>query len=277
MGTPEIIFLLLTPVTYLFMATIERARPGRDFPPRKGWQWIGVAFLLASMGIGNALPLFLPLDWMAEHRWFDGTRLGVVGGAIVGFVSIELVVYVWHRSAHAFAPMWRTFHQIHHSPLRVDIPGALLFHPLETIAYTLISLFITVIAIGLDPLAAAIAGYVYTFYAFFQHWNIRTPQWLGYFIQRPESHCEHHRMGVHYFNFSDLPLWDIVFGTFRNPAEYVGECGFEGGRDRRLMAMIAFQDVNSTPYGPGSRGVRPENTRRGEPESVIEARSPGTS
>ena len=260
MGVLEITFLLLTPAIYFAMLAVELIWPARLFPQRPGWQWIGIAFLLLSMTIGNALPLFLPLDWMAEHRWIDGTGLGVIGGAIVGFVVLELGVYLWHRSAHSFDLMWRGFHQIHHSPKRVDIPGALLFHPLETVAYTLIPLFATVIVLGLDPLAAAITGCLFTFYGLFQHWNIRTPQWLGYFIQRPESHCVHHRTGVHYYNFADLPLWDIVFGTFRNPKQYLGDCGFEGGREGLTGAMLAFQDVNASLYGPGSRGVRPASS-----------------
>lgn len=266
MDAVELTFLLLTPATYFVMLAVEFVAPARRFPPRPGWQWIGIAFLLLSMAIGNALPLFLPVDWMAEHRWYDGTGLGVVGGAIVGFVVLELAVYAWHRSVHTFGPMWRAFHQIHHSPQRVDIPGALLFHPLETAAYTLIPLFVTVIVLGLDPLAAALTGYLFTFYGLFQHWNIRTPQWLGYFIQRPESHCVHHRMGVHFYNFSDLPLWDIVFGTFRNPKQYLGACGFEGGGDRRMGAMLAFEDVNASLYGPGSRGVR---STVGDSESAV--------
>jgi sterol desaturase/sphingolipid hydroxylase (fatty acid hydroxylase superfamily) len=257
MDAVELTFLLLIPATYFAMLAVEFVAPARNFPPRPGWQWIGIAFLLLSMAIGNALPLFLPVDWMAEHRWYDGTGLGVVGGAIVGFVVLELAVYAWHRSVHTFGPMWRAFHQIHHGPLRVDIPGALVFHPLESAAYTLIPLFVTVIVLGLDPLAAAITGYLFAFYGLFQHWNIRTPQWLGYIIQRPESHCVHHRMGVHFYNFADLPVWDIVFGTFRNPKQYAGKCGFDGGGDRRMGAMLAFEDVNAGLYGPGSRGVRP--------------------
>lgn len=257
MGPVELFFLLFTPGLYLTMLAVENAWPGRIFPTRAGWQWIGLAFLLVSMAIGNVLPLYLPLDWMAEHRWMDGTGLGVVGGAIVGFVVLELAVYVWHRSVHTSSLMWRMFHQIHHSPLRVDIPGSLLFHPLESVAYTLMPLFVTVIVLGLDPMAAAITGCIFGFYSMFQHWNIRTPRWLGYLIQRPESHSEHHRLGVHFYNFSDLPLWDIVFGTFRNPEVFTGDCGFEDGRDQRLGAMLAFQDVNSEPYGSGNKGVRP--------------------
>ena len=257
MDAVGLLFLSLTPATYFAMLAAERAWPARSFPARSGWQWLGIAFLVLSMAIGTALPLYLPVDWMAEHRLVDGTSLGVIGGAIVGFVVLELAVYAWHRSAHTFGFMWRTFHQIHHGPQRVDIPGALLFHPLETAAYTVIPLVVTVIVLGLDPLAAAITGYLLAFAGLFQHWNVRTPQWVGYVVQRPESHCVHHRKGMHYYNFSDLPLWDILFGTFRNPKQFLGECGFEDGPDRRLGAMLAFDDVNAPLYGPGSRGARP--------------------
>jgi sterol desaturase/sphingolipid hydroxylase (fatty acid hydroxylase superfamily) len=243
------------------MLVVERLRPARSFPSRSGWQWLGIAFLVLAMAIGTALPLYLPVDWMAEHRWLDGTKLGVVGGAIVGFVVLELAIYGWHRADHTFDVMWRAFHQVHHSPQRIDIPGAVLAHPLESAVYTLIPLAVTVIVLGLDPLAAAIVGYLFTFASMFQHWNVRTPQWLGYVIQRPESHCVHHRKGVHYYNFSDLPLWDILFGTFRNPKQYLGECGFEGGADRRVGSMLAFVDVNAPLYGPDSRGARPGGER----------------
>src|SRR5438876_6859195 len=153
--------------------------------------------------------------------------------------------------------MWRTFHQIHHSPQRVDMSGAALFHPLETAVFLLISTLTTTLLLGLEPVAAALAGYIAAFYGYFQHWNVRTPQWLGYLIQRPESHCVHHRLGVHYYNFADFPPWDILFGTFRNPREFHGECGFEKDGDRRLGAMLAFADVNAPIYGGNNRGVKP--------------------
>ena len=53
--------------------------------------------------------------------------------------------------------------------------------------------------------------------AAFQHANLRTPRWLGYLIQRPESHSVHHARGVHAFNYCDFPLIDMLFGTLRNP------------------------------------------------------------
>jgi len=116
---------------------------------------------------------------------------------------------------------------------------------------------VTVVALGLDPLAAALVGYLVAFHGIFQHWNVRTPRWLGYLIQRPEAHCVHHRQGVHAYNYSDFPLWDLAFGSWRNPREFRGECGFESPADRRLPDMLAWRDVNRDGYGAANRGARP--------------------
>ena len=236
-------------LTYFVFLVTEKLWPARSFPQRRGWQWLGLVFLALIGTISTVVPLLIPGDWLAAHRWLDGTRLGVVGGTIVGFVVAEGVVYGYHRTAHRVGFMWRALHQVHHSPRRVDIPGSVLFHPLEILVQTLLQLFVTVIVLGLEPLAAALVGYLIAFYSYFQHWNVRTPQWLGYIIQRPESHCVHHRLGVHYYNFADLPLWDILFGTFRNPATFMGEAGFWDGASASVGAMLLGRDV-STPSEP---------------------------
>ena len=188
MNTVDIVGLLV-PVTYFVFLVTERLWPAREFPPRKGWHWIGMGFLVMVMTISTVVPLLIPESWLARHRLLDGTGLGVVGGTLVGIVVLEGVVYVWHRSAHNVGFLWRGFHQIHHSPRRVDIAGSLVFHPTEVVVQTLLQLAVTVIVLGLDPLAAALTGYFIAFNSFFQHWNVRTPQWLGYLIQRPEAHC----------------------------------------------------------------------------------------
>lgn len=248
---------LAVPATYFIFLVTEKLWPARTFPARKGWQWIGIGFLILIATISTVVPLLIPEEWLAAHRWMDGTTLGIAGGTVVGYFVMSLVGYTWHRTAHNVGFLWRGFHQIHHSPQRVDIPGSVIFHPLEMVVQTLIQLFATLIVLGLDPIAAALVGYVAAFYGMFQHWNVRTPRWLGYFIQRPESHCVHHRRGVHYYNYADFPLWDMLSGTFRNPTNYIGECGFDEPADRRFGAMLGFADVNAPLYGPGSLGAKP--------------------
>jgi len=239
----EDILGLAVPVTYLFMYVTEKIWPARSFPKIGWWGGIGIAFMLLLMTMGVVMPLLLPVEWIAEHRLLDGAALGVAGGVLVGFVVFELVTYAYHRACHQVPFMWRAFHQMHHAPQRLDIPGAVIFHPLELVMQNLVAIGVNVFVLGLDPLAAAIIGYLAAFYGLFQHWNVRTPAWLGYLIQRPEAHCHHHELNVHAYNYADLPLWDIVFGTFKNPASFVGKVGFAARAS--FTKMLFGVDVNA--------------------------------
>ncbi|MCK5701708.1 MAG: hypothetical protein KAI29_11165, partial [Cyclobacteriaceae bacterium] len=67
--------------------------------------------------------------------------------------------------------------------------------------------------------------------------------WLGYIVQRPESHTIHHAKGIHAYNYSDLPIFDILFGTFKNPKNYEHETGFYTGASKRILDMIMFKNV----------------------------------
>jgi sterol desaturase/sphingolipid hydroxylase (fatty acid hydroxylase superfamily) len=100
--------------------------------------------------------------------------------------------------------------------------------------------------LGLTADAAALAGAVGFFFAVFQHWNVRTPRWIGWVVQRPEAHCLHHERDVHARNFGDITWWDMIFGTYQNPESFSGEVGFAPERGRRVLAMIGFVDVNRT-------------------------------
>src|SRR4029450_8234023 len=51
---------LLVPFTYFAFLLIERIKPAREFPPRKGWQWLGIAFLLLILQISTFVPLLSP-------------------------------------------------------------------------------------------------------------------------------------------------------------------------------------------------------------------------
>jgi sterol desaturase/sphingolipid hydroxylase (fatty acid hydroxylase superfamily) len=231
--------------------------PARTFPARRGWRWVGIIFLLFLGVVSTVAPLLFNPDRLVGLHWLDTTGVGNVGGALLGYVVLSGVMYGVHRAEHTLPWLWRMTHQLHHSPQRVDISGAALFHPVEMLLQVGVQLFVTLVVLGLTPVAAALTGYIAAFYGLFQHWNIRTPAWLGYLIQRPEAHCEHHRLGVHSYNYGDLPIWDLLFGTFRNPREFSGACGFDGPADQRMGAMLAFRDVNEARYGAANRGAKP--------------------
>src|SRR5690349_10651965 len=91
---------LAVPATYFAFLATEKLWPARRFPPRKGWQWIGVAFLLLIGTVSTVVPLAVPAEWLAAHRWIDGTSLGVAGGTFVGYLVLSAVAYAWHRAVH---------------------------------------------------------------------------------------------------------------------------------------------------------------------------------
>lgn len=244
MSTADLVSLLI-PATFLAMLLVEALRPARPFPRIRAWRLVGLVFFVALMAINIALPLMLPLGFMEAHRLLPGARLGVLGGTIVGYLALSFASFLWHRAEHRVPLLWRAFHQLHHSPQRLDVAGSVYFHPLDVAAQVVLSLVVTVLVLGLHPVAAALTGVIAAFYGMFQHLNVRTPRWLGYLIQRPESHGLHHERGVHARNYSDFPLWDILFGSFANPAEFTGDVGFDAAAARRVSAMMLFVDVNA--------------------------------
>jgi hypothetical protein len=149
--------------------------------------------------------------------------------------------------------LWRWFHQFHHSPQRIEVITSFYKHPFELVANSILSSAILYLLVGLGPKPAAYAVLLTGLAELFYHWNVPTPHWLGYIVQRPESHCVHHQENVHSYNFADLPLWDILFGTFRNPRRFEARCGF-GQDELRVGQMLRGVDVTVPVPAPTSSG-----------------------
>ena len=224
------------------MLASERALPGRRWPRVRGW-WPR-ALLLNGVQVGSVYLAGVAWDgWMLPHRPWSADGLGVAGGALVGYLAITFIYYWWHRARHDVDFLWRWLHQVHHSPQRIEIITSFYKHPLEILANGLLSSAILYLLVGVGPAAAALAVLMTGLAELFYHWNVATPWWLGFLIQRPESHCVHHQEGLHAFNYADLPLWDMLFGSFRNPRRWQERCGFGPLGEARLPAMLAGRGV----------------------------------
>jgi sterol desaturase/sphingolipid hydroxylase (fatty acid hydroxylase superfamily) len=238
--------LALLPIFFI----AERLFAARWLSVDHRWTALGLVFFAIYMSIGIYLPLLLPEAWFAASL-LPGAELGVAAGAVLGFGVLTLVNYAWHRLVHRVPLLWRVFHQMHHGAPRLDVAGAFVFHPSEMVVYTLISVLVTTLVLGLDPLAASIVGMALAFNGVFQHSNLRTPRWLGYLVQRPEAHSIHHARGVHAYNYSDFPLWDLLFGTFRAGQGFAPEAGFDKAASGRWLAMALFRDVHRPDFRLG--------------------------
>jgi sterol desaturase/sphingolipid hydroxylase (fatty acid hydroxylase superfamily) len=235
---------ILPPLTYLVFLLAERTFPGRPLPPVRGWRIKGLVFF----AIGGALVGTLPrlwAGWARAHRLIDLEWLGTVGGALIAIVLTDFLGYWGHRLRHRLTPLWR-LHQMHHSAERMDVAGAFYFHPLDTVFFALVTTLVARVVFGVNGPAAALAGSFGFFVAVFTHANLRTPRWLGFVLQRPEAHAVHHERGVHAFNYGGLALWDLVFGTYRNPQLAPAETGFWDGASGRLGALLTGADMTNT-------------------------------
>jgi sterol desaturase/sphingolipid hydroxylase (fatty acid hydroxylase superfamily) len=213
----------------------------RAFPDMRYWRRLGLAATIAYFSIATFAP-FLWDGMLGAHRLFDLTGLAFWAQLAIGFFVLEAGTYVWHRTMHKVTPIWR-IHQTHHSAERIDIWSAFYFHPLDMAGWSLLGSLCLVWIVGLTAEATLVVSVAATFCAMFQHSNLRTPRWLGYIITRPESHSVHHQRGVHAYNYGDVPWFDMMFGTFRNPDRFDGAVGFHDGASRRFWTLLTARTV----------------------------------
>ncbi len=246
---PTPLELLIDPVSLMILALYaslmiwEALSPGRQLPTIKYWKIRGLVAFAFYFYLASYLPLFWD-KYLAPYQLFDLTTSGTLIGALIGVLLYEFGVYVWHRAMHKNSMLWKIFHQMHHSAERVDTYGAFYFSPFDMIGWTVLSSICFTLIIGLSPQAATASILMVNFLGMFQHTNIKTPVWLGYIVQRPESHTIHHARGIHAYNYSDLPLFDIIFGTFKNPRKFEHETGFYHGASERVIDMLFFREVD---------------------------------
>ncbi len=233
-----IIFLLAG-----FFLVAERIFPGRALPHASGW-YARAAFLNgAQLGV----VLLAGFTW---NRWFEGASLSALGatlppvatGLLAWFIG-TFVFYWWHLARHRVSWIWRFFHQIHHSPARIETLTAFYKHPVEIAFNSVIAATLVFLVLGGSFEAA---GWYNVFAAggeMFYHSNLRTPHWCGWFIQRPEHHSIHHQLDVHDFNYGDITWWDRLFGTFKDTNTFALRCGFPNAGESHLTAMLVGNDV----------------------------------
>lgn len=233
----------LIPLTFVAALILERVIPARPLPAVRRWVLKGIVFFIGAAVLNTAIPAAMAVA-IAGHAPFDLSRLPLWLGATIAFLAGDAIAYVVHRTMHTVPWLWRWTHQMHHSAERVDVAGAAYFHPFD-LALQVGAPTAIVLVLGLSPDAAALGGYAGFLVAVFQHLNVRTPQWVGWIIQRPEAHSLHHARGVHAYNYGNFMLWDILLGTFRNPRAFSDKAGFWDGASARVGRMLAGHDVSS--------------------------------
>ena len=228
--------ILIVATLALLLIVIERWIPATTLPKRSGWYVrmlaLNVAQILVAYAGANTWDL-----WLANARPWSNT-MHPVAAAMLGYLTITFVYYWWHRARHEVPLLWRYLHQVHHSAARIEVLTSFYKHPAEILLNGLLSSALLFVVVGLDPATAAVVVAITGIAELLYHANLKTPYWLGFVFQRPESHRVHHQSNWHRQNYSDLPLWDWLFGTLNNPRHTVEHCGFDEEQERALGSLL---------------------------------------
>jgi hypothetical protein len=137
------------------------------------------------------------------------------------------------------------FHQLHDSAQRIEVITSFYKAPQEIFVDSIIMTTLLYPLLGLSRESSVWLSAFAAFGEYIYHMNIKTPQWIGYFIQRPEAHRIHHLCNKrdHSKNYADLPLWDILGGTFENPLRTGRPTGFSPTEESRVLEMLCGRDV----------------------------------
>jgi len=229
--------VLIVAATAFLLMVAERCAPGTVLPVVRGWWVRAIALNLTQVLVVYCGAVSWD-RWFPDLAWWHAGHLGTAPAIALGYLTITFVFYWWHRARHEIPLLWRWLHQVHHSASRLEVATSFYKHPLEILLNSLLCSFLLHVLLGLSAASATIVVTLTGLAELLYHSNLSSPHWLGYLFQRPESHRRHHEIGYHRDNYSDLPLWDILFGTFDNPRESPRVCGFGFGRERQLRRML---------------------------------------
>lgn len=220
-------------LTFVIIFTREVIAPASKSACDNRWLLLAASINVLQMSAAIAAGYIFEDVFSGNSIWHLGSPVvPAVAGALT-FLVASFVAYWWHRAMHASDFLWRVFHQLHHSPSRIEALTAFFAHPFDSIAATFITCMVAYLLFGFSGDAVAWAILYVSLFNLYIHSDTKSPIWVGYFVQRPEMHRVHHQLKHHANNYG-LPLWDFIFRTWVNPVTYVEECGFEEGRAERV-------------------------------------------
>lgn len=237
----ELLTVVIIFVAFIGIFTLEVIAPASRNDCDRRWMILAScvnAFQsISTVGFGLVF-----VEVFSELSILDFSNINILLQGILGFLFTSFVAYWWHRAMHRFDVLWRVFHQLHHSPRRIEALTSFYMHPFDGMAATFINGLCCYLILGLSAYGTAISLIIAALYNLFIHADLKTPYWLGLILQRPEMHRVHHKHMHHADNYG-LAVWDLLFGTYDNPKEYIDKVGFDEKRERRIYDMLKTKDV----------------------------------
>ncbi len=232
------------------MAVWELVAPRRALTASKALRWASNLGLVVLNSV--LLRLLFPAAAMgmallaAERHWGLLNNITLSAGlkVIVAVVALDFAIYLQHVMFHAVPALWR-LHRVHHADLDFDVTTGARFHPIEIVLSMLIK-FAVIAALGPAPLAVLIFEVLLNATAMFNHSNVRIPvrldRALRWLVVTPDMHRVHHSIEDHETNSNfgfNLPLWDRLFGTYKDQPDAGHDAMTIGIRELRAPRLAA--------------------------------------
>lgn len=190
-------FGIITIILFMMMV-LERIFPDQKLPHVPGW-WVWVLGINLFQLFAVILATFTWEKWLQHTEYFQNMSsfhlrdyVSPVQGGFIAYVINCWLFYYWHRARHSVYILWLLCHQLHHSATRLETITSFYKHPLEILLDSQIMAVMLYSVLGLSSESSIWLSLFSACGEYFYHMNISTPHWLGYFIQRPESHRLHH-------------------------------------------------------------------------------------
>jgi sterol desaturase/sphingolipid hydroxylase (fatty acid hydroxylase superfamily) len=170
----------------------------------------------------------IPISLITAASFAQARGVGVLNHValpIAVLIAVNLVLrgfisFATHYLMHKVPAFWRV-HRVHHLDTELDVSSTVRFHPFEFVV-ALIPGIPMVLAFGLTPWILMVYELMDVVVTLWSHSNLRLPvaldRALQYLVVTPDLHRVHHSSWQPETdsNFGAvLPIWDLVFGTFR--------------------------------------------------------------
>jgi len=198
------------------------------------------------MSLLSVSSLFILAEHYSERgllRYLSNSviHLPVAAQALVSFLLLDLLLYLWHKACHSFDSLW-IFHRVHHNDPYLNISTAFRIHVLELFITNLLKAAY-ILLLGINEAMVLANEAIITLFVMFHHTNIsfKGEKWLGRVLIVPYLHRAHHstKRNEHDSNYGAvLSLWDRLFGTLADiqPAAV----GIKGNSPQDFINLVKF-------------------------------------
>lgn len=214
-----------------------------------------------SLFIFNSLVMSLlsatSLLIVAKHHFLGLGLLSVNCGsdpvvkAVLSFLSLDLLLYFWHKACHRFDGLWM-FHRVHHNDPCLNVSTGFRIHIVELLITHILKL-ILIIVMGIDALIALANEVITTLFIMLHHSNIsfKGEKWFGLVFITPCLHRTHHskQRNEHDSNYGAiLSIWDRIFGTLTELKS--AEIGIKSNSPQDFVNLVKFGFTMRMPPAP---------------------------